>query len=78
MKQAKQEQLYDQLEMMSFQAVMTQAAHHSKKKLKPSDLFKRPTGEKVDVDIKNMKEEMEQTQEWLSQFDFRKGVEHGE
>lgn len=59
MMKAEQEALYDKMEQMSFHALMVRKAYHTdpKKRLKPTDFFKRPDQEELD------REHMEETQE---------------
>lgn len=76
--EAKTEQVYDELEMMSYQALMMRAAYHGKKKnMKPSDLFKRPKQGQT-PDVQDMKAQIRQQQDWLSQFDFGKEGANGD
>lgn len=69
------ESVYDEYERMASHAMMIRAAYHAKK-LKPSQLFKRPKDEEV---AKNKAEDMrarsEETMKWLAQFEEFRGKE---
>lgn len=65
------EAVYDEYERMAAQAMMNRAAHHAKK-LKQSQLFRRPTdAEKA----KDRRERSKEIMKWLSQFEEFRGKE---
>lgn len=54
---------------------MIRAAHHAKK-LKQSQLFKRPTDEDITKSkAEDMRERSEETMKWLAQFEEFRGKE---
>lgn len=63
------EKTFDQLEMYSIHALMIRRAYHERKRLKATDLFKRPKESAKQVDKKDMVEEMQQAKSYLSQFE---------
>lgn len=65
---AQVERQYDEMERMSHNALMLRQAHHAKK-LKMSDLFKRPADDAVEGGkAENMRKKADDTMAWLSQF----------
>ncbi|MEK3887251.1 hypothetical protein [Bacillus sp. FSL K6-3431] len=68
MMRAQTERKHDEYERMTHEAFMMRQAYHAKR-LKPSDLFKRPIDEGVakskSVDLQ---EKAENATEWLAQF----------
>lgn len=63
------ERLYDESERMAMSAMMTRQAYHAKK-LKHSDLFKRPVADEVaNKKAKESHKRTEEITEWLSQFE---------
>jgi len=69
------ESVYDEYERMATHAMMIRAAHHAKK-LKQSQLFKRPTGEEMTKrKTVEKRERTEETMRWLSQFEEFQGKE---
>lgn len=69
------ESVYDEYERMASHAMMIRAAHHAKK-LKQSQLFKRPTDEEVAKSkAEDMRERTEETMKWLAQFEEFRGKE---
>lgn len=62
------ERVYDDYERMVSMAIMNRQAYHAKK-LKPSDLFKRPTDEvKANKKAETRQVKTDAQIEWLSQF----------
>ncbi|HET6528952.1 MAG TPA: phage tail assembly chaperone [Balneolaceae bacterium] len=74
---AKQEKVYDEMEMMALEAMMMRAAYHAKK-LKQYELFDRQKVEQKHKDPEDMKEKLHRQQEWLNSLKIGKGEEHGE
>lgn len=71
---ADRERKMDEYERMSHEAMMMRQAHHAKK-LKLSDLFKRPNGRNGDTSrIERLKESTRNTNEWLAGLTASKGV----
>jgi hypothetical protein len=71
---AKEAKFYDELEMMSYQALMVRNAYHSTKKvMKAEDFFKRPHD-----NTETSKEEVQKQREWLHQSDLGEGVNLGD
>lgn len=70
---AQQERQYDVYERMATEAMFVRQAYHAKK-LKPSELFKRPNGTEREgrMTAKELREYTEQQQTLLSQFTFAK------
>lgn len=69
------ESVYDEYDRMATHAMMIRAAHHAKK-LKQSQLFKRPSDEEVAKNkAEEMKERSEETMRWLAQFEEFRGKE---
>lgn len=69
------EYVYDEYERMASQAMMTRAAYHAKK-LKPSQLFKRPVdGSSVKNRAEHVRKRTEETMKWLAQFEEFRGKE---
>lgn len=69
------ESVYDEYERMASHAMMMRAAHHAKK-LKQSQLFKRPTDEEVAKSkAEDMRARSEETMKWLAQFEEFRGKE---
>ncbi len=69
------ESVYDEYERMSTEAMMMRAAYHAKK-LKQSQLFKRPTNADVAKDkSEDMRERSEEVMKWLAQFEEFQGKE---
>lgn len=65
---------------MATHAMMIRSAYHAKK-LKSTDLFKRPVdGELAKEEVKDIKAKQADTMRWLSQFEEFRGKEgvHGE
>lgn len=63
------ERQYDEYERYASQAMMMRAAYH-KEKLKPKDLFKRPTGDKAaDKSADDVRERQQRIMERLSKFE---------
>lgn len=64
------ERNYDELERLAYVAIMNANAMNTKKRIKASDLFKRPTeyreSKRTADDIKRDEKE---TMEWLSRFE---------
>lgn len=67
---ANREKTFDQLEMYSIQALMIRRAYHEKKRLKATDLFKRPNENVKKVEKKDVVEDIEQAKSYLSQFEY--------
>lgn len=68
MMRANVERKYDVYEDMALQAMMHRQATNAKR-LKQSDLFKRPVDkDKADRKTEDLKEKAEQASEWMSQF----------
>lgn len=66
---AQVERQYDTYERMANEAMMMRQAYHAKK-LKTSQLFKRPVDEeKASKEAEDMHMKAESTMEWLSQFE---------
>ena len=65
---AQVERRHDEYERMAYEAMMLRQAYHAKR-LKPSDLYKRPVNEEAEkarsVELQN---KTEHASEWLSQF----------
>lgn len=73
---ARREQRYDELELLSVQAVMMQSAYHAKKRLKPEHLFKRPTDEPMKVE--DMREKQQRLEGLINKLNFSgKEAKHG-
>lgn len=71
--EAQQERHYDEMERMAIQAMMNRHAYHAKR-LKQTQLFKRPTEFKESIrTIEDLEREEKETMEWLSQFEEFKG-----
>lgn len=70
---AETESRHDDYERMTTEAMFVRQAYHAKK-LKPSDLFKRPDGSKRDKRMtrEELREYTEQQQAVLAQFSFAK------
>ena len=63
---AQVERQYDEYERMAQEAMMMRGAYHAKK-LKATDLFKRPKGSvKVREGLTDMKKETERLNDWLA------------
>lgn len=66
MVRAEQERIYDEYERMATSAVWREIAHRSKR-IKPSDLFKRPTDAKADnAKLQNLREQTRMDNAWLA------------
>lgn len=66
---AQRERLYDQYEQSARQAMMQRAAYHAKK-LKETDLFKRPTdADTVKVKTQESRAKAEDAMAWIAQFE---------
>lgn len=74
---AKEDKIYDRIEFMSVQAILTASAiNTTKKNLKAQDLFKRPKkGQQQSA--KDAKQRIQRNQEFLNSLNFGKGVGHG-
>lgn len=69
MMRANVERKYDQYEDLSMFAMMQRKATNAKR-IKQSDLFKRPVDEgKEEEKVINMKEKVNHANEWLGQFE---------
>lgn len=69
------ESVYDEYDRMATEAMMMRAAYHAKK-LKQSQLFKRPTdGDQARNKAEEMRERSEETMKWLAQFEEFRGKE---
>lgn len=68
MMRANVERKYDDYEDMALQAMMNRQATNAKR-LKQSDLFKRPVDkDKAESKAEELKQKAEQASEWMSQF----------
>jgi len=75
MMRAQVERRYDEYEHMASMAMMTRQAYHAKK-LKQTDLFKRPLDEDIAKDkAEEARNRSEYTMKWLSQFKEFRGKE---
>ncbi len=73
MVKADDERRYDEMERMARQALMNRQAYHAKR-LKESDLFRRPTEfQKAVRTVEDLEREEKETMEWLSQFEEFQG-----
>lgn len=72
---AQVERTYDEYEKMAAQAMMNRAGYHAKK-LKQTQLFKRPSsGSETQDKAEERRDKAKETMEWLSQFEeFREKV----
>lgn len=69
------EAVYDEYERMATQAMMVRAAHHAKK-LKQTDLFRRPVdGDRARNKAEESLRRTEETMKWLAQFEEFRGKE---
>ncbi|MBU8785667.1 hypothetical protein [Bacillus glycinifermentans] len=69
---AEQERKYDRFEEHALTAMMIGKVNNARKRIKLSDLFKRP--EKADVSTQkaeNLYEKQQKASEWLSQFEIK-------
>ena len=63
---AHQERIYDDNERMAMQAVWREIAHRSKR-IKPSDIYKRPTNAKADkAKVQDLREQTRLDNAWLA------------
>ena len=70
---AQRERQYDEMELMAIQAMMIRQAYHAKR-LKQSDLFRRPVDEeKARSKADEIQERTKKRMEWLSQFEEFRG-----
>ena len=70
---AQRERQYDEMELMAIQAMMIRQAYHAKR-LKQSDLFRRPVDEETAKSrADEIQERTEKRMEWLSQFEEFRG-----
>ncbi len=69
---AQVERRYDEYETMASEAMMMRSAYHAKK-LKYSDLYKRPNVDENKAE--SMRTRADYTMEWLSQFEEFGGKE---
>ena len=62
------ERTYDELDRLATQAMMMRQAYHAKK-LKHTDLFKRPSSDvSTQVTAEDIRKKQEDTLKWLAQF----------
>jgi len=73
---AEVERTYDLLEREAMVAIMHANANNSRKRVKASNLFKRPTqAKKSKRTVEDLKREEEEVMDWLGQFEhFREKV----
>ncbi|WP_412677720.1 phage tail assembly chaperone [Bacillus swezeyi] len=70
--EAENERKYDRLEEYAISAMMNAKANNSKKRVKLSDLFKRPEQENAATKkVEDLYEKQKQASEWLSQFEIK-------
>lgn len=71
---AQTERQYDDYEHMAFEAIMRANASNATKRIKATDLFKRPSGKgrESKLSVKELREQIEKQQALLAQFTFVK------
>lgn len=70
---AQRERQYDEMELMAIRAMMNRQAYHAKR-LKQTDLFRRPVDEETAKSrADEIQERTEKRMEWLSQFEEFRG-----
>jgi len=66
---AETERIYDEMEREAIIAIMHANANNSKKRIRPSDLFKRPNDETEKKSADDVKKRQKERLAWLSRFE---------